>query len=116
MTVTAAFDHCGRGCRGSSPLEQDPQIRLEQGQHPPRPEDGSATAEVDGVVARQVEGVFSARVPAGPYPQSVMSGLERNLDGLTVLDRTSVLAVHRELKHTAPELNAGSFPRHPECC
>ena len=41
------------GMPGSSPLEQDPQIRLEQGQDPPRPEDGSATAEVDGVVVGQ---------------------------------------------------------------
>src|SRR5207245_7552972 len=101
---------------GSCARERNREIRLDERRRPSWPDHGPVTTETDHFAVGRVERVVSARVPASPYPQGVMSRFDRRLDGITVVECADATAVDRDLEPAAPELDAETFPRQPERC
>jgi hypothetical protein len=74
------------------------------------------TAEVDDPAIGYVKEAIVAGVAACPYPEGVMSRIERRLDRFMAADRPDALAIDRDLEGTAPEFQAEGLPRQPESC
>jgi hypothetical protein len=74
-------------------------------------------AEVHDFAIGYVERVIPARVSTIPYAKSVASGFERRLDRLAIFDRVDALAVNRDHKPAASQLDTKpKSAGHPERC
>ena len=75
------------------------------------------TVEAHNVAISYVEGVVLARVPALPYSCAVMSGVNWNLDGLMVCERSGNVAINQDVKSSTSELQTKSnFVGHFQRC
>ncbi len=62
--------------------------------------------EVDDLAVPGAEAPFPARIPASGYLERVISGLKRDFKGLAIFERTSSVAVDRDLEQTASKFKA----------
>src|ERR1700733_16078800 len=84
--------------------ERDRPVGLDEGHEPSRPDHGTVTAERGDVPVGHVEREVAARVPARPYLQHVVAGIDLRLHRLRVRDRADGLAVELDLELAAPKL------------